>query len=175
MDDKKLPEIAYLRNALDYDPQNGVLTWRKRNDVLPRWNTSWAGKPAFTALHNGYPMGRLDYRKYAAHRVAWAIYYGRWPKEVDHINGNRADYRVENLREVSRAENAKNLAKPKNNTSGFIGVSWSKTCNKWLASIRVQGKRIGLGFFDNKDDAIAARKAANVKYGFHQNHGRASC
>lgn len=97
------------------------------------------------------------------------MHYGNWPQHIDHINGDRLDNRIENLREVDRAENMKNMRMPADNTSGFVGVT--RHYEKWKAQITVNGKHIYLGRFDHKKDAIAARIAANRKFGFHENHG----
>ena len=91
--------------------------------------------------------------------------------EIDHIDGVRHNNEVENLRLVSSSENSKNTSKRADNTSGSVGVYLTRA-KKWAAQIGVSKNVIPLGTFADKDDAIAARKAAEVKYGFHQNHGR---
>jgi hypothetical protein len=99
--------------------------------------------------------------------------YGSWPEDqIDHINGNGLDNRLENLRAVSNGENLRNQKIPKNNTSGTIGVSFYKRHQKYQASIKINGIRKHLGYFKNKEEAIAARAVANIKYNFHENHGR---
>jgi hypothetical protein len=99
--------------------------------------------------------------------------YGSWPEDqIDHINGNKKDNRLENLRAVSNRENLRNKKIYKNNTSGTIGVSFYKSKQGYQASIKINGKRKNLGVFKNKEEAIAARAAANIKYNFHENHGR---
>ena len=107
------------------------------------------------------------------HRLAWAIYYGEWPKDqIDHINGIRGDNRIANLRSVSNQENSKNRRRSSNNTSGYMGVSFHKGSRKWQSYICVDGKFIFLGKFADKEDAIIKRKTAERDYGFHQNHNR---
>jgi hypothetical protein len=99
--------------------------------------------------------------------------YGSWPvDQIDHINGNTKDNRLENLRDVSNRENLRNQKIPKNNTSGTLGVSFDKRKQNYQASIKINGKRKHLGYFKNKEEAIAARAVANIKYNFHENHGR---
>lgn len=85
-------------------------------------------------------------------------------KHCDHINRNPLDNRKMNLRPCTNVENAQNKTKPKNNTSGVIGVHWDKRINKWVSRIKIPEKRILLGNFNNKDDAIVARLKAEVKY-----------
>ena len=98
--------------------------------------------------------------------------YGEWIDEVDHIEGTRNDNRLAKLRDGSNGQNRKNIKLPRNNTSGAIGVSWVKNINKWRAYINFDGKRIGLGCFDDINDAVFARKSAEAEYGYHPNHGR---
>lgn len=92
--------------------------------------------------------------------------------QVDHINGDGLDNRRSNLRAVSAAENQRNKRINSNNTSGVAGVSYAERDAVWMASIKVDGKGKVLGHFQTFDEAVAARKAAEVHYGFHPNHGR---
>jgi hypothetical protein len=172
--------IDELRQLLKYDPKTGNLTWHQRPRELFKserscsiWNVRFANKPAFTSLCRGYNRGLILGVNYHAHRVAWAIHYGWWPKDqLDHINGDRTDNRIDNLREVDGAENHKNQKLSKNNTSGHSGVYWNKPSRKWVAQIQAEGSRIHLGVFGLLEDAIEARIAAELRYGYHPNHGR---
>jgi HNH endonuclease/AP2 domain len=92
--------------------------------------------------------------------------------EIDHINGDRDDNRWINLRQVTASVNMKNLPLPRTNKSGTPGVIWHKRDEKWQASIKVDRRTVHLGYFESKQDAIAARKVAERQYGFHPNHGR---
>jgi len=106
-----------------------------------------------------------------AHRLIWRYKTGKFPKhQIDHIDHNRNNNVFSNLREVSNQDNAKNSSKNKNNTSGTVGVSKGKR-GKWRAHIKVDYKYISLGEHINIEDAIIARKKAEVKYKFHKNHG----
>ncbi len=180
--------IETLHKLLAGDPDAGTLHWRERpleffehckapKRICAAWNARLAGKEAFTTDHRkGYRRGMIFGRSYLAHRVIWALTTGAWPpEEIDHINGVKDDNRIENLRAVTRAENLRNQAIYSNNTSGVVGVDWHKRDKRWTAQIRVDNKQIYLGYFTNKEDAIAARAAADIEYGFHANHGRAPC
>lgn len=171
---KDLPSPEYLREALRYDPETGKLFWRQRYDVPTCWNTRWAGKEAFTTtMPNGYKQGGINNTNIRAHRVIMAMVNDEWPpEEVDHINGDRADNRLCNLRLATKSENMRNMKLPSDNTSGRIGVSWDKREGKWQAYIVVEGRKKHLGRFARKADAIAAREAAEAELGFHENHGR---
>ena len=115
----------------------------------------------------------IDSVVYQAHQLAWFYHYGYFPKgQIDHINHNKSDNRICNLREVSEKDNHKNRPKQVNNTSGCTGVSWYKLTNKWIAHIQVNKKHITLGYFNTFTEAVRTRKEAEVKYGFYKNHGR---
>jgi hypothetical protein len=169
---------ALLRQLLRYEPETGRLFWlvrpveHFRDDACRRrWNTRFAGKEAFTAqCGNKYLQGHLLSTKQLAHRVAWAIYHGAWPTQIDHINGVRTDNRIANLREVTATENCRNLALQQRNKSGFIGVRWAK--GAWQAEITIANRVRYLGRFQNLPDAATARRVAELEHGFHPNHGR---
>ena len=180
-----LATVDMLRKFLSYDPDTGVFVWnlRKPEDFVRAkhpsryckiWNTRYGGKVAGSFRGDGYGRISVDDKRYLAHRVAWAMERGTWPaQQLDHINGNPSDNRLVNLREVANADNAKNARRAINNTSGVTGVTRHSLCDKWVAQIHANGKAIYLGIFENFEDAVAARAAAEVKYGFHPNHGRA--
>ena len=186
MTDKNPPSPSVLRELIDYDPETGALVWRVRDvsfftdgkksaiQSMRRWNTRYAGKPALNYKGTaGYFSGGVFTRLYLAHRVAWAIYSGAWPeRQIDHINGNRLDNRIANLRSVTHQENGKNCAIGIKNTSGTIGVSWHSRDLVWTAQVNKNGKQKHIGSFKNKDDAISARAKASAECGYHANHGR---
>jgi hypothetical protein len=169
---KPLPPVEYLRQRLRYEPETGKLYWREHPNMPTHWNTRYAGTEAFTANFKGYRHGTFDYGRYLAHRVAWALHHGHWPDNtLDHVNHDPADNRIENLRQVSQSDNMKNMKRHRNNTSGTTGVFWHSRRRKWLVNIRAHGRTLHLGYFADKQDAVAARKAAEARYGFHPNHG----
>lgn len=165
---------------MTYNSETGELFWEKRDrDFFPNdnlflsWNTRYGGKRAFTAkLQNRYFHGNVMGRGFRAHRVCWALHYGEWPEnEIDHEDHDGFNNRITNLYEKTHAENMQNISMQKHNTSGMCGVHWATRDKRWIAKLNINGQVINLGSFKNKDDAIAARAAANVKYGFHPNHG----
>jgi hypothetical protein len=128
-------------------------------------NSVKVGDVAGSLDGEGYLLIMVQSRLYRAHRLAWLYVYGTWPEgQLDHINRNRSDNRISNLREVTNKQNHQNRSKPSNNTSGHPGVSWHKRDSKWLSSIRHNYKKTHLGYFTNIEDAIAARKAAEKLY-----------
>ena len=180
----KLPSRNELNELLGYDPDTGELRWKARPlsafrsaqnplNAAGSWNAKNAGNIAFTAKSAaGYRVGRIHDRLMYAHRVIWKIVHGVDPIEVDHINGNRGDNRLANLRAVTRTENARNVPRPRNNTSGRIGVTWNADCRKWRAKIGHGATAEYLGLFTTLEEASAARAAAESRLGFHPNHGR---
>ena len=137
------------------------------------WNARYAGQEAFTANMHGYKHGRVLSINMRAHRVAWAIVHGQWPSEhIDHINGDRADNRLHNLRHVSRTVNNKNAKRREDNMSGCTGVHLDKRNSKWVAQINANGKRKFLGYFGSFAEARNARLIAEAQHGYHPNHGR---
>lgn len=167
---------AILAELISYDPETGALIWKHRPRHLcktdrehKRWNTSHAGKPASFMRPQGYQGCLVFKHPIPAHRIAWALHYGEWPNIIDHINGNRADNRIANLRSVDRAENAKNRRLHSANKSGALGVIAHR--KGWRAYITHNYQQIHLGIFPTKEEAIAARREAEAKYGFHANHG----
>ena len=178
-----------VRELLDYNPDTGDLFWKerplkyfKKEVYARRWNTRYAGKEAFTTEIKDYRSkhGRISRKEgaifdknYCAHRIIWLHYYGCWPKDqIDHINHDPTDNRIINLREVSGSENNRNRTLQTNSTTGYTGVVWHKTNNKYIAHIQVNNKHIHLGSYDNLEEAIEARELANINYNFHPNHGK---
>jgi hypothetical protein len=139
------------------------------------WNIRFSEKPALSCVAaTGYLHGRILGIGFLAHRVAWAIHSGRWPEhEIDHLNGDRKDNSILNLREVLPTENRKNTRLRSDNTSGACGVYWDKDLQKWRAAIGLSGKSIHIGVYKNKEDAINARLNFQESAGFSKRHGSA--
>ncbi|MEQ1950960.1 HNH endonuclease [Mesorhizobium yinganensis] len=177
---KVLPSQETLRALLDYDPMTGELTWKFRplsmfasQRAFSTWNNRYAGMPAFTAIDKkGYRVGAIQNVFYRASRVIYKREHNVDADQVDHEDGDTLNNRLLNLRDVTGQQNQMNMKTPSNNTSGHIGVVWDKAKQKWAARIKHERRHINLGRFNDFDAAVAARKEAEIKYGFHQNHGR---
>jgi hypothetical protein len=158
---------AELHKALDYAPDTGVFRWKHRPDMPVRWNTRWAGKAAGGMQENGYWRIAIHDSRHLAHRLAWLYVHGDWPSHyLDHINLDRLDNRIANLREADDAQNSANISTRENTRSGYRGVWFRSQRNVWCAQIHFRGRKQHLGSFKNKEDAAAAyAKAARRLYG----------
>jgi hypothetical protein len=138
-----------LRALLDYDAETGTFTWRDG-----RW-FGLAGKVAGVKTVAGYIKVGVDGRVYSAHRLAWLHVTGAWPAhQLDHIDGERGNNRLANLREATRTQNSWNKKRAKHSTTGFKGV-W-RSGAKWAATIRKNGRPVYLGTFETAEEAHAA-------------------
>ena len=172
-----------LHTLLEYLPETGQFFWKNRCASLfssphqaKAWNNKFAGKEAFTSLDGkGYKHGDIFNKRVYPHQLAVVMTYGSYETSsyaVDHINGDRVDNRIVNLRLVSYRENALNCKRPRHNTSGHVGVTWHKQASKWMAQVQFEGKCYYLGLFDDISLALDARNKKQKELGFHENHGR---
>jgi hypothetical protein len=169
-----LPTQTELRELLRYDSQTGQLFWKERPGTMnaaQSFNTRHAGQEAFTSLKDGYRRGLLFQESVYAHRVIWKIMTGEDASEIDHIDGNPLNNAWRNLRDI-RGGNQKNSRKRHDNTSGHVGVV--RRGERWIAQFGINGTTRHIGIYNTKEEAIAARKQAELEYGFHPNHGRNS-
>lgn len=148
--------------------RDGNLYW-----LVTRNNRVQAGSLAGTISDEGYVKVMIRKKAYHAHRIIWEMHYGKIPEgmEVDHINHDRTDNRIENLRLVTKQVNMKNKSSYSNNKSGVTGVSWHSKKKKWVAQIQCNKKKMMLYEGDNFDDAVKARNEAEIELNFHKNHG----
>jgi len=163
---KPLPPLKQLKEFLDYNPDTGIFTWIKK--LHRRMQDRLVGQEAgVTNSWNYYIQIRFKGHQYRAHRLAYYMHHGIDPLEklVDHIDGDKSNNKINNLRLATFSQNGTNRVNlPSNNTSGVIGVSWDKKPKKWKALIMINGKNKHLGYFINKEDAIKARKEGEIKY-----------
>lgn len=167
-----------VRKFIDYDPSTGDCWWKERDKHLftsehwksdnkvNAWNLNFAGKKIKSFCKNGYKRICINSKSYYLHRIIWFYMTGEWPNVIDHINGDPADNRWKNLRNVSQHENTKNQRLRSNNKSGIKGVCFVKSRNKWLASITINGKSKYLGIFDCIPYAVRARKEAEKELNY---------
>lgn len=169
----------YLRARVSYDPISGIFVWKARTEFMfsngarsaanecAIWNAKHAG---ITAGHlnkgSGYIVIPINGHLCQAHRLAWLYVHGEIFGYIDHINLDRADNRIANLRIATPAENNANSPKRRGTSSPFKGVTWHKQCQKWQAAIKVAGKNRHLGLFSTEMAAHAAYcDAAKDAYG----------
>jgi hypothetical protein len=153
-----------IRTMFEYDSATGILRW-----LIPaNRRTASIGSNAGYTNSRGYVRVGIDGKNYYAHRLAWLYVYGKWPTyQIDHINGDTTDNRIENLRDIPGAMNMQNIktARKKNKT-GFLGVykDSAKRNLCWKASIRINGKPVTVGHFASPEEAHAAYIAAKRRF-----------
>lgn len=160
-------EVARL---FAYDREAGVLYWRirDRNTIRHKYVAG-----STKGAKDGYRRVGIKGKNYQEHRIIMMLCFGHIPEnaEIDHINHVRDDNRLVNLRFVTRSENRKNQSVSSKNTSGVTGVYFSKAKKKYIAQIKVDREAIYLGIFDTLGGAAEARRQADRKYKFNNNHG----
>lgn len=142
---------SYLRKRYVYDPESGELTSLRLHRPV-----GW--------MKNGYLVTRVNGRLYRVHQLIWFMTHGVWPEQIDHIDGNPLNNRLENLRACNAAENAQNRVLASNNRSGCPGVSYHIRKRKWEAKIGVDNRYINLGYYAHKSDAMCAYILAKRLY-----------
>jgi hypothetical protein len=143
---------AQAAELFSYDPDTGALRWRVRAARCVQ-----VGDLAGARKQDGYIQVTYQKRCYQAHRIAWAITHGEWPNVVDHINGDRADNRLANLREVTVHENMQNQrrAHRSNKSAGILGVHFYSRTGRWRATNWANGRNRFLGYYATADEASA--------------------
>ena len=172
-------DIEYLKECFVYEASSGRLFWKQRplhhfasSNACAVWNTKHAGAEAGSPNIKKRWSTKIKARLYQNHRLVWALVHGAWPADqIDHINGDPEDNRIENLRVVSNAENQRNRGRSRNNTSGTNGVYWHSRDHVWTSFIRENGKQRSLGAFTTQAQAMVARKAAEQRLGYTARHG----
>ena len=148
-----------------FDYLNGNLSWRVNRSSMK------AGQLAGHLKSTGYMAVRINNKEYKAHRIIYLWHHGYLPACIDHIDGNRSNNKIDNLRPATTSQNNWNSKRPRKNTSGLKGVCWCKRDKKWLARVQINGKQLHLGYFNNIDDAeVAIRNARESNHGEYAKH-----
>ena len=164
---KRILTADLLRETLHYDAETGVLTW------LVSRGKATVGDVAGAVNSRGYLVVGLYGSLYVAHRLAWMWVYGKWPdSEIDHINCNRSDNRLVNLREATVSQNRANSSLRKKSVSGFKGVDLYKPTGRWRARVAYNKLQHNLGYFATAEEAHAAYLVAATK--LHGKYARSS-
>ena len=149
-----------LLRILNYNSQTGVFTW-----LVSTGQRAKIGSVAGSITKSGYQRIVINKKIYFSHRLALLYVYGRFPKEfIDHINHDKSDNRIINLRECNKSQNMQNVVNIKSNKSGIKGVSWCKRTNKWQAFASLNNKSVYLGRYKNINDAADAYKIFAIKH-----------
>ena len=150
---------ADLKSKVDYHPE-GYLTWRVSHTGYSAGNRVGSKHPT------GYYQAMIEGKTWRLHRLVFLYHHGYLPKEIDHINGDKGDNRIENLRPVTRAQNAWNTK----GWSGNKNVDWIPSRKRWRVMIMKEGKHHFGGYFKNEQDAID--KASKMRYELHGEYAR---
>lgn len=160
-----------VRSLLDYDPVSGVLVWKSREGSdrgTHSWNAKHAGKRAGGSRGvYGYRGVKILGKVYMEHRVIWLFVNDEWPKiDIDHINGDSEDNRLENLRVATRTQNIQNQKCRMDNLAGLKGIQWRSDMKKYHVRITVNGIRRTVGWYVDPNEAHAAYcREAGVSFG----------
>lgn len=152
------PSKEELDKYISYDPISGEF-YRLKMDKRSKGKTG-------TITNHGYKKISINNKQWYAHRLAWIIYYGKDTKEfIDHIDRNKLNNRISNLRTANKSQNARNVMLRKDNKYGITGINWHIKARKWMASIALEGKLFYLGLYETLIDAVIARKTAEKNMG----------
>lgn len=181
---RRMHSQAYLKQLFRFDPLSGDLFWKGRprehfcsNASFKRWNSVYPGSLAGNVSVTGgcgkkYRIIRINGENCRAHRIIWKLVYGKDPEScIDHIDGDGTNNALSNIRCASYSENNMNRGLSSRNKSGVCGVLFDPTTIRWTAKINHKHKKHYLGRFSSFLDAVAARKSAELRFGFHENHG----
>jgi mRNA-degrading endonuclease HigB of HigAB toxin-antitoxin module len=150
-----------VQHLFNYDSNTGKITWKN-----PPVMKGIKGKDA-CSINNNYHTVNIYGKNYNAHRVIWLYVHGYFPEnDIDHIDRDKTNNKLENLREVSRQCNMRNVGKRVNNKSNVVGVSFIQKRIKWYANIMVNGKTYGLGEHCDYIEAVCTRLAAEQCLGW---------
>jgi hypothetical protein len=158
-----MPSIEYLNECFEANLKEGTLFWKARPlhhfnsiHIMRNWNSRFAGKQTGSIRKTGYMTVMINNKNYAFHRIIYFMSCGEQPPHIDHIDNDPLNNKASNLRGATASQNACNKRKPKHNTSGVKGLTWSKKHNRWHASVFFEGRRKYVGMFKEISEATAA-------------------
>lgn len=155
------PDIEALTSALDYDPSTGTFTWKR-----PLASNCVIGREAGYITSYGYRQIQFNGKQYKAHRLAWFITFGTWPDLIDHIDMDKANNAIANLREATTSENSRNQSTGNRNSSGVRCVHWHSTKKRWVVKVTRDGREhYGGSFTDLHDAKLASEKLRRELHG----------
>ena len=161
---KPAPSKSRLRELFAY--KNGKLFWNKSG------NGRKVGDEAGMITEKGYRRIRVDGNLHMAHRLVWAYHFDDAPEYIDHIDGNKLNNSIDNLRSATKIQNVYNIPLRKNNKSGVKGVYWAAREQKWAAELSINKQIRRIGYFDDLEFAeLVAIEARNKYHGAFANHG----
>jgi hypothetical protein len=155
----------YLHKLFEY--KDGVLYWKEKPSKFANIKV---GSPAGRTDSHGYFQTTINKRGYLNHRLIFFMHHGYLPKVLDHIDGNRKNNLIDNLREATVFQNNQNRAKLPNNKSGYKNVYFHKDSNKWAVTLRIDGKETHIGLFDDLE--LADLVATEARDKFHKQYAR---
>ena len=158
-----IPSIDVLHRVFSYN--DGLLYWKEKTAACVK-----IGSKVGVESGRGYLIVPFQYKHYYVHRIIFMMQHGYVPHIIDHIDGNRSNNKIENLRPATRSENCRNQKTPKNNTSGYKNVFWHKTSKKWKVALSVDGKLKHIGSFSELEAAKISAHEARIKY--HQDFAK---
>ena len=170
-----------LKELIHYDPETGVFTWKFRELkwFTSNWNYNiWNNKYpnsicGITPMSDGYLRVSILGKSYKQHVLAFLYMTGNFPNNmVDHEDGVKSNNKWSNLREATNSTNQKNAKISGRNKTGCVGVSFCKSSNKYKTFVMNNNSKLHLGYFDTLEEAVLVRKEAEIKYGYHKNHGK---
>ena len=149
-----------LRELFTYEPDTGLLVRHSTN------------RPTGSPHPRGHLLTTIQSKQYYVHRLIWCWLYGYYPVQIDHEDGNPGNNKLSNLRATNNIGNSQNSAVYNTSKTKISGVVWTPNMQAWQARICVNYEQINLGFTKDFFAACCLRKSAELRYGFHKNHGR---
>jgi|SRR5450631_139685 len=164
----------YLKECVDYNRDTGIFIWLHRPEChfknkrsFKQRNAARTGKQTGSFDGKGYYTISIDNKSYLSHRLAWLYEYGKFPEnDIDHVDGNRLNNRISNLREATRLQNMQNQRAPRGNnkTTNLLGVSLIPSSGKFRARVTVAGKTLFSGCYKTKEEAAIAYTDAKRRF-----------